>query len=713
MKQRLSLACLAAIAVSAVSYAGPGIKVESDLLDLIGKPGTSNVRVIIFLKRQHAAEAAANLAPLYSPRLEGLAEQMRTLATATRSMPSMDRNGERGFPAKHVFNSAVLKPIATQIDAVRTEYGDAIARFARSTAAMDLASIRNLVETLGGKVVDETIVNSTVIADVPSSQVLRIAESPGVATISREHPMEKELDVSAKAMLAEAFWTNGSTGGPADVGVLDTGSQRSHAAFAGFRWEALSLNDNDGHGTHVTGIMCSADATYRGMAWGADTVSVYATTGESQSMVGLNWLMNSVTERAEDVNHSFGYGTANSTDYRNTDQFFDGACDTFSVLVSKSAGNNGYGTTTITHPAPAYNLIAVASMDDKNTVARTDDRISNFSSSGPTLGGRKKPDITAPGSNIMSTLRSGGFGSMSGTSMAAPHAGGSVILLMGLGAPSPMAAKAILINTADAMNSKNTASTADDVFVNGSFWDKAYGWGYINLSNAYLHAPDVFERTLPSPNGGTRQFRLFKGQLFANEKATVTWNRHVAFNGSSYPTIIRQLSNLDLKCFDASSGSQTASSASTIDNVEQIASPGDAMSVLKVSAEGNFDPNLATEKFALATQENFVEAIGPKATGAWSKTPGSNPAAPFFLTVTVTNTGDLPIFNATAFLENYVVVSGPNPTNIGTIAPGQSVQVKWTVKRGPVVGIVHAKVTVTSNSFGEDWAWQLIDPNSV
>ena len=77
-------------------------------------------------------------------------------------------------------------------------------------------------------------------------------------------------------------------------------------------------------------------------------------------------------------------------------------------MVSKSCGNNGWHDTDprITHPAPAYNILVVANMDDQDTTTRSDDVRSTSSSVGPTLNGRKKPDITAPGSNIMSTNNS-------------------------------------------------------------------------------------------------------------------------------------------------------------------------------------------------------------------------------------------------------------------------------------------------------------------
>lgn len=706
--------CFLALGTAAASYASWS-KVEPDLLQQVKTSGSQKIRVLVMLHRQHAAEAADHLAQNYSPLLDQLSRQVTQAAQASRHMPTLMRSEEVLFAAQmgQVFQATTLKPLTQQIDAVRTQYADAIARRAVQTSAMDFAALESWVRSLGGTVVDKTVVVSALIVDLPANRVGDLSRSALVGSIGREHEATKDLNISAQAMLANSFWSNGSTGGPADVGVLDTGVQHNHPAFTGFRWEASTQTDSDGHGSHVAGIMASKDSTYRGMAWGADTISVYATGTETQSMVGLNWLMTNVTEKAEDVNHSFGYGTATTTDYRNTDMFFDGACDNFSFLVSKSNGNNGYGTTTLTHPAPAFNLIAVASMNDLNTPARSDDRISSYSSCGPTLGGRKKPDLAAPGEGIMSVNRAGGFVSLSGTSMAAPHAGGSVILLMGLGSPSPMAAKATLINTADAMTSRNTASAADDAFVPGSNWDKAYGWGYINLSNAYLHAPDVFERTLTAPTATKGTFRLFKGQMFTNDKATLTWNRHVVYNGSNYPNQVRQLSNLNLLAFRAETSELVASSQSTIDNVEQLAVPTDTQTVLKVVTNGLFDVNVANERFALATEEDFVEAAGPNTSGTWFKLPSANYVSPFPLTVTITNTGDLPIVSGKATLANYVVVSGANPQSIGTLLPGQSVQVNWTVRRAFNTGNVRATTTVESNAYGELWSWVLTDPNPL
>lgn len=709
-----SLLCTALLATASFATTAKD-KLEGDLV--IGEP-SDQVAVIVFLRRQHAAESAALVNHLYAGRVGDLRRRLVTTVRASARRSSSGPEAEKRLIAQ---GATIMSPevaaLSRQMDALRQQMADEVVQNARSTSVWDFSLMESRIRAMGGTVRRKSIAVSAIAATVERHKLELLATDPEVRLVILDSATSKELNVSGPSLGAPAFWNVGANGGPYDVGVLDSGVYEAHPALASLRFESNNGSiDNDGHGTHVAGILASGNNPRRGMAFGVDTMSVATALGadESSDMVNMDFLMTQVQERAELVNYSYGSGLANDTDYSGFDQFFDGVIDTFDIGVSKSTGNNDHLLPVrITHPAPAYNLLACASINDFNTVTRADDRISVFSSSGPTLGGRKKPDISAPGEDIESLANFGaGFTSLSGTSMSAPHVGGGLLLLLSAGSPSPLAAKATLLNTADAMDGGGTQTTNDDVFVAGSHWDPWYGWGYLNLGSAALHVGDVFDAFLPAPATGGSSFKLYFGTMFQNEKATATWNRHVAYSGPQFPSIVRDLSNLDLGAYSLT-GDLLASSTSLIDNVEQLSVPVTGLTVLKVSSAGPFDPAVLQERFALATQENFVEATGPKPTMSWFKVPAGTYLSPFPVSVTVTNTGDLPMLSPTVTIANYAVVNGQNPRQLATLLPGDSVQVTWTVRRQINTGNVRATATLTSQSFGESWNWVSTDPNPL
>lgn len=152
-----------------------------------------------------------------------------------------------------------------------------------------------------------------------------------------------------------------------------------------------------------------------------------------------------------------------------------------------------------THPnlsvayADAFNILAVGNIYVGETPGREDDVLESSSGRGPTIYGMIKPDISTPGTFIMSTNNNweteADFVSMSGTSMSAPHIAGAVLLIMDYmnARGQPETIKALLMNTAE---DKGTTGP-----------DNSYGYGYVDMSNAYIHRNDVINGTVFNSTG--------------------------------------------------------------------------------------------------------------------------------------------------------------------------------------------------------------------
>ncbi len=248
-----------------------------------------------------------------------------------------------------------------------------------------------------------------------------------------------EREVPAEELLAQTVpWGVGFTGwGNQTVGsrfafVLDTGIDLSHpdlrvmTTYGGFSWarsfiSGQSYADGHGHGTHVAGTIAARNNSIGVVGVAANTyvvpVKVCTNTGScpwSSVLAGVNHVY--TYGWPQDVmNLSLGgagtYGTLESK---------LGAAGWRGIYVSLAAGNSNMHAGGYT-PARAngVNVYTVSAMDSYCRIAG----FSNY--------GNPPVDRTAPGVSILSTYKGGGYAYMSGTSMAAPHVAGLLVLTGG------------------------------------------------------------------------------------------------------------------------------------------------------------------------------------------------------------------------------------------------------------------------------------------
>ena len=253
------------------------------------------------------------------------------------------------------------------------------------------------------------------------------AEQVGTAGITTNDPLHPSQWSDTLAPYSPAWVCGDGTG--IDIAVVDTGVYAGHPDLAGkvtAGASAISGNgvvtvgsgstDPNGHGTHVAGIAAATannGVGVAGVAPGATVIPVRVLDANgsgwtSDVAAGVTW---AVDNGAEVVNLSLGSASessslANAIAYAHAHN-----------VVVVAAGGNGGPNGTPNYPAAGANTIAVASCTSIGA-------ISSFSTPGSYI------DVAAPGSSILSTLPNGGYGYMSGTSMATPFVVGVVALML-------------------------------------------------------------------------------------------------------------------------------------------------------------------------------------------------------------------------------------------------------------------------------------------
>ncbi len=299
---------------------------------------------------------------------------------------------------------------------------------------------------------------------------------------------------------ADSCWMIGYTGEGVIIGHMDTGVDVNHPALAG-KWlspywydpvnNQPNPYDDHGHGTHTMGTILGGDGLGPfqydiGVAPGAKfvTCKICNASGSCPTAAIHAGFQKQAEWKSQGVNivassNSWGGGMTSTEFWQDVLNWRN-----LGIIPVFAIGNEG--TTSNRTPGNFPTTIGVGATD-------ANDYIASFSSRGPAPNqppwndpqywprpdwNLTKPNISAPGASVNSSLPGGSYGTMSGTSMATPHVAGAIAILY----------------------QKNPQLTFTDVYNllldyarrpshGAPYPNNTYGWGILNVYQSLLHTP--------------------------------------------------------------------------------------------------------------------------------------------------------------------------------------------------------------------------------
>jgi subtilisin family serine protease len=265
----------------------------------------------------------------------------------------------------------------------------------------------------------------------------------GVTKVLLDRRVQATLAESVAQIHAPEAWAAGADGKGVRVAVLDSGIDVTHPDLAGKVVDSRSfvaaepdVVDRHGHGTHVASTVAGTGAASggreKGAAPGADLVigkvlNKYGLGYDSDVIAGMEWAAK--TAHARVISMSLGAPVDQGEDVQ-AEAVHDLTASTGALFVV-AAGNSGPNRATLMSPGIAPDALTVGAVDNA-------DQTADFSSHGPGPDGGVKPEITAPGVQILAARAAGTnpsfpadqrYIAMSGTSMATPHVAGAAAVL--------------------------------------------------------------------------------------------------------------------------------------------------------------------------------------------------------------------------------------------------------------------------------------------
>lgn len=296
--------------------------------------------------------------------------------------------------------------------------------------------------------------------------------SPTIEPTPTPEPSET-IEWGVDRIDAELTWTQ-STGQNVDVAVLDTGIDSNHEDLvvnlqggvnfiSNPPWKPADPNkwdDDNGHGTHVAGIIGAAQNGV-GVVGVAPNTNLHAVkvldrngSGYLSTIIqGIEWAINNDIEV---INMSLGTSSDSQTLHNAVDSAYNAG-----IVIIAAAGNSGDGnpnTNEVNYPAKYSSVVAVGA-------TALDDTAPYWSSTGPEV------EVSAPGVSINSAWNDGNYKTISGTSMASPHTAGVAALILSANPNLTPAQVRTVLQT-----------TSDDLGTLGK--DTVFGYGLVDAQEA-------------------------------------------------------------------------------------------------------------------------------------------------------------------------------------------------------------------------------------
>lgn len=329
------------------------------------------------------------------------------------------------------------------------------------------------------------------------------------------------------------------------VMLQDDGKIGPHIDFQGRIIEQFIGYFGGDHGDHCAGIIAAAgnlDPKARGNAFGAN-LYVYAAAPQYPGFESISTHYFTKNIRVTSTSYSNGCNAGYTAFARSLDMqiiFYPALMHVFSA-GNDGASNCGYGA------GAGWGNITGGHKVGKNviTVANLNyvDELSSSSSRGPAQDGRIKPDISAKGTSVYSTLPDNDYGYKTGTSMSCPGVAGVITQLFhayrdlnGGSDPYGGLIKGLVLNTAEDLGNPGP--------------DFKFGWGRINALRAVKVLEEGRYDSASIANGETITHQFEVPENTAQMRVMIYWTDVQGAVNSNWALV----NNLDMKVTDPNSG---------------------------------------------------------------------------------------------------------------------------------------------------------------